>query len=200
MASNEYHFITRWQVKGSVGEVSSILTDTPALPRWWPSVYLSVQPIETDGGAEGNGKTYRLHTRGWLPYTLDWTLRLTESRSPLGFSLEATGDLNGRGVWTFQQDGPKVDVIYDWRIRADKLLLRFGSFLLKPVFEANHRWAMQRGEESLKLELERRRCDREEERAMIPAPPGPARSSTWLLGVISLGLLFAVAYGFLRPR
>jgi hypothetical protein len=31
--------------------------------------------------------------------------------------------------------------------------LRYGSFLFKPIFAANHRWAMARGEESLKREL-----------------------------------------------
>jgi hypothetical protein len=49
-----------------------------------------------------------------------------------------------------------VDISYDWRIRADKPLLRTLSFLLKPVFSANHRWAMAQGEASLKRELVRR--------------------------------------------
>jgi len=30
----------------------------------------------------------------------------------------------------------------DWRIRAEKPLLRYRSFLVKPVFGANHRWVM----------------------------------------------------------
>jgi hypothetical protein len=41
-------------------------------------------------------------------------------------------------------------------VRADKPLLRYGSWFVKPIFAANHRWAMARGEESLKRELERR--------------------------------------------
>ena len=53
---------------------------------------------------------------------------------------------------------PVVDITYDWRLRAEKPLLRNLSFLLKPLFEANHRWAMAQGEESLKLELARRRA------------------------------------------
>lgn len=42
MQSNEYHFISDWQVEGTLEEVSAILTDTASLPRWWPSVYLDV--------------------------------------------------------------------------------------------------------------------------------------------------------------
>jgi hypothetical protein len=73
-----------------------------------------------------------------------------------GFTLVAQGDFEGRGIWTFKQDGPWVDVVYDWKISAEKPLLRYFSFLIKPLFAANHRWAMAKGEESLALELARR--------------------------------------------
>jgi hypothetical protein len=124
------------------------------LPRWWPSVYLDVKVLEP-GDKDGIGKVVSLHTKGWLPYTLRWQFRVTESRYPHGFSLEAWGDFNGRGIWTLEQDGPNVNVTYDWKIRADKPLLSALSFLFKPIFSANHRWAMTRGEESLKIELAR---------------------------------------------
>ncbi|MDA0256552.1 MAG: hypothetical protein O3C25_02265 [Chloroflexi bacterium] len=45
---------------------------------------------------------------------------------------------------------------YDWRVRAEKLLLRRLSWLLRPLFAWNHRWAMAQGERSLRRELERR--------------------------------------------
>src|SRR5207249_4543352 len=70
-------------------------------------------------------------------------------------------------------DGSVVDITYDWRLRAEKPLLRNLSFLLKPLFEANHRWAMAQGEESLKLELARRRAISDAARAAVPPPPGP---------------------------
>jgi hypothetical protein len=104
---------------------------------------------------------------------LRWQFRVTESNYPYGFSLEAEGDFNGRGVWTLRQDSGFVNVRYDWRIRADKPLLAALSFLMKPLFAANHRWAMARGEESLKLELARRRAHTPEEAACIPPPPAP---------------------------
>jgi hypothetical protein len=88
----------------------------------------------------------------------------------------------GRGVWTISPAAEGAEVVYDWRIRAEKPLLRSLSFLLKPLFSANHEWAMARGEESLRLELARRRAASEEERARIPAPPGPTPGSLprWL--------------------
>lgn len=172
MKSNEYHFITNWRVEGTCEEVSDILKNAEELPRWWPSVYLSVEEIKP-GDADGVGKEISLYTKGWLPYTLRWQFRVTESRHPHGFSLEAWGDFNGRGIWTFKQDEGFVNVTYDWRIRADKPLLRALSFIFKPIFSANHHWAMNKGEESLKLELARRRASTPEEAARIPSPPGP---------------------------
>jgi hypothetical protein len=152
--SNDYHFITRWRIEGTITEVADVLKNAVDLPRWWPSVYLDVQELEP-GDQDGIGKVVSLHTRGWLPYTLRWQFRVTESRHPHGYTLEAWGDFNGRGIWTFEQEGEWVNATYDWKVRADKPLLRAFSFLLKPVFSANHRWAMARGEESLRLELER---------------------------------------------
>jgi hypothetical protein len=172
MTSNEYHIITEWRVKGTIKEVADVLSEATDLARWWPSVYLDVQEIEP-GDEKGVGKVGRLYTKGWLPYTLRWTFRVTESSYPSGFALDASGDFVGRGVWTLEQHGDWVNVIYDWRINAEKPLLRAFSFLLKPIFAANHRWAMRMGEESLKLELMRRRATTPEEQAPIPSPPGP---------------------------
>lgn len=75
-------------------------------------------------------------------------------------------------MWTLTQDGDFVDVTYDWRIQATKPLLRYGSPVFRPIFGANHRWAMARGEESLAQEVRRRRTPTEQERLAVPAPPG----------------------------
>ncbi|MDX6694166.1 MAG: hypothetical protein QOF02_1769 [Blastocatellia bacterium] len=172
MPTNEYRFIDRWRVEGTVAEVAEIIEDGKDLARWWPSVYLEVEELEA-GDAGGLGKLISLRARGFLPYTLRINFRTVETRSPNGFTLDATGDLEGKGIWTFEQDGSFVNVTYDWTIQANKPVIRSLSFLLKPIFAANHRWTMRRGEESLKLELARRRARTPEEAAHIPAPPGP---------------------------
>jgi Polyketide cyclase / dehydrase and lipid transport len=172
VASNQYVFVTHWRVQASIDEVFAILSGAADLPRWWPSVYLEVRVVEP-GDEEGVGRSVDLWTKGWLPYTLRWSFRVTSADRPRGFSLEASGDFRGRGVWTLVQDGGVAIATYDWRIRADKPLLKRLSFLLKPAFAANHRWAMARGEESLKLEVLRRHAQTAEELARIPSPPGP---------------------------
>jgi hypothetical protein len=201
MTAPEYRFVTDWRVPGTPEEVSAILEDARGLSRWWPSVYLDVDELES-GDELGVGKRVRLHTKGWLPYTLRWQFRVTESRHPHGFSLEAVGDLAGSGAWTLEPWGIWTNVRYDWRVRAEKPLLRILSPLARPLLEANHRWAMRRGEESLRLELARRRASTDEERARVPAPPPPTSSSPLPLLVASVGIgaVALVAARLLRSR
>src|ERR1700686_2105094 len=170
MPDSDYHFIDRWCLEGHVKEVADIIDDALSASNWWPSVYFEVNELEP-GGEGGVGKLISLRAGGWLPYTLRINFRTTESRYPNGFSMDATGDLEGKGVWTFEQDEQFVNVTYDWTIRANKPIVDKLSFLLKPIFRSNHNWTMKRGEESLKLELLRRRALTKEEAAAVPAPP-----------------------------
>ena len=182
MSSNEYHFITHWRVNGTVREVMEILGDAKDLARWWPSVYLDVKQLKP-GGENGLGAEISLYTKGYLPYTLRWDFRVSEVE--LGhMRIEAHGDYVGRGIWTLTQDGDWVNIIYDWKINAEKPLLKTTSFALKPFFKANHIWAMRQGEESLKLELARRHAKTDQERAAIPAPPPATSTSTAPLAVL----------------
>ena len=154
MAPNEFQLTTHWRMKGSVEDVYEILSNPSDFVRWWPSVYLGVREMES-GDADGVGRTISLHTRGKLPYTLKWEARTTELDKPNRIALEAQGDLQGRGVWTFAQEGEIVDIRFNWNVSITKPWMRFLSPLLKPMFAANHRWAMRKGEESLKRELSR---------------------------------------------
>jgi hypothetical protein len=194
-----YHFLTHWRVDGTCGEVADLLRDASALPRWWPSVYLRV--TETDPpDARGVGRRVRLLTKGWLPYTLSWEFVVVESTYPSGFVIEATGDFVGRGVWRFVQDGPMVHITYDWSIRVEKPLLRRLTPFLRPLFEANHRWAMAQGETSLKLELARRRATSDAVRRMIPPPPGPVTyaAAGLVAGAVAAGV--AIMWLVVRAR
>lgn len=169
MRDKTYHFVTRWEIEASCAEVYNILKEADDLARWWPSVYLDVKTLEK-GDADGRGKLVALYTKGWLPYTLKWQFRVTDvhPHDHSGFSLEALGDFVGNGVWTFRQDGQTCQVVYDWRIEAEKPLLKYLSFLMKPLFSANHHWAMRKGLESLLLELRRKRGE-----SGVPGPPPP---------------------------
>lgn len=183
---NGYHFVTHWRVAGTPDEVINILSDARDLPRWWPSVYLDVREI-APGDEHGIGKVVELLTKGWLPYTIRWRFRVEESDPPRRIAIAASGDLEGCGVWTLTPDDEQTDITYDWRIRGDKPLFRYGSFVLKPLFAANHRWAMARGAESMAIELRRRRATTVAEREAIPAPPGPTSATPAMFVALMAG-------------
>jgi len=175
MADAVYHFISNWKVKSSKEEVYDVLGDAEGLARWWPSVYLDVKILQP-GDALGVGKIVELFTKGWLPYTLRWSFVVTAIDKPNSFTIVPSGDFLGRGIWTFEQDKENPEycnIVYDWKISAEKPLLQKLSFLVRPVFSANHLWAMKKGEESLKLELLRRNAVNTEEKQRIPRPPQP---------------------------
>ena len=180
MTANDYHFVTTWRIAATPDEISAVLGDAAGLARWWPSVYLRVRVLE-EGDERGVGKVVDLWTKGFLPYTLRWRFTVTASDAPNGFRLEATGDFLGRGIWTLTPaddaeggDGPITLVTYDWLVVADKGILKRLSMVMKPIFSANHDWAMARGAASLRLELARRRARGDRLLvAAIPPPPGP---------------------------
>jgi hypothetical protein len=193
-SSTDYYFVTHWRVRGTVEEVADILFDGTEFPQWWPSVYLEVTK-DMEGDERGVGAAGTVYSRGWLPYRLRWTYRVTAVNRPDGYALDAEGDFAGHGVWQIAQDGEWVDVTYTWTVRADKPLLRYLSFLLKSLFQSNHNWAMRRGERSLQLELDRRHATTPEERASVPAPPGAVPDLAWVAG---LGALLVVVWGLAR--
>ncbi len=196
---NHYQFLSRWRVEGTCGEVADVLGDPLGLPHWWPAVYIGADELRPRD-ARGLAGRVRLRTRGFLPYTLTWESEVIETRYPYGFTIVATGDFDGRGIWTFTQDGNFVDLNYDWRLTAEKPLLRNLSFALKPLFESNHRWAMAQGEQSLRLELARRRASSDQARQTIPPPPGPVTYAGVALvgGAVFVGA--SLAYLMRRSR
>lgn len=155
--SANYSMTSDWYIEGDLEEIADILGDAEGYARWWSSVYLDMKVIEP-GDEEKVGQVVDVYSRGWLPYTLQWRARVTESRRPFGFTVQSEGDFAGEGVWTLEQQRDNVHVRFTWNIRADKPLLRYFSFVLRPLFSANHGWAMRRGEEGLRRELARRRA------------------------------------------
>lgn len=155
MSINEYHFVTEWQFSYPIEQVFKLIDNGGDFPRWWPEVYLTAQ-VETTGRADRIGDKIHFYTKGWLPYTLRWTAELVRIQPPNYLEIKASGDLVGRGIWTLQPHGNNGTYVrFDWHIVAEKPLLRYFSFIAKPIFSGNHRWAMARGFERFNQELAR---------------------------------------------
>lgn len=164
--------VFRWRVTAMAGEVADILADTASLPRWWPSVYRRADEV-TPADEQGTGHRVRFVTAGRLPGTMTWESVVVEARYPDGVTLDLSGDLAGRVVWTLQQDGPEVEITSDWSFRVETPLARRAGPWLRRLLLAEHRWAMEQGRLSLALELQRRRTTELADYAAIAPPPGP---------------------------
>jgi hypothetical protein len=169
---HEYRFVNTWRLRGDLSAVADIIDEPESYKDWWPCAWLDYEGIQ-HGDKQGVGGVFRYRVKGWMPYTLKLTFTVVEVRAPYGYTVEATGDLVGRGTWTLAQDGPHVVLKYEWRVRAERAFIRNLSGLLKPLFRSNHFWVMRNGARSLQLELARRRATTPEDLARIPAPRGP---------------------------
>ncbi len=182
--TNQYHFISRWRFQAAAEDIFAILNEPLEYSRWWPSVYLAVREI-----APGR---VRMLTRGWLPYKLRWDAETEGTQPPGRLAVRASGDFTGKGVWSVVPDGEYADVTFDWQLRAQKPLLRYLSFVLRPAFEANHRWAMEQGRKSLELELARYRATTVEAMTLVPDPPRAAdliRRDVFAAAVLSAAVI-----------
>ena len=152
MKSREFHIPTTWRVRGPVARVFDVLSKPQEFVRWWPEVYLAVRELKA-GDASGLGRIVDLHTKGWLPYRLNWQAEVVAIDKPRSMSLHARGDLEGHGEWRFRQEGDWTEAQYDWTVIVTKPWMVALAPVLEPVFVANHRWAMRRGLEGLEREL-----------------------------------------------
>lgn len=191
MSANDYHLISKWRVLGTVDEVYDVIAKIDRLPEWWPSGFPEVLVIE-QGDDSGNGTIVRMSTKGYLPYVLNWHLRVTDVIPPSQISFKVWGDFEGEGSWSFRQSDAWCDVTYDWRVSIKKGVEKYLSFLIRPILVSNHNWVMARGEESMRLELARRHAASDVARASIPEPPQPS-GVPWAvpaaIGASILGLL-----------
>jgi Polyketide cyclase / dehydrase and lipid transport len=154
-----YRFVTNWRVRASCEDVSDVLEDTDRISFWWPSVYRECAVVER-GGEHALGRRVEVTTKGFLPYLLRWRYTVVEQNYPHGSRIVAGGDLEGDGRWTLRQIGDDTDVTYEWTVRANHAFVRRFSWLLRPLFAANHNWTMRDGLRGLQRELAARSVTR----------------------------------------
>jgi uncharacterized protein YndB with AHSA1/START domain len=143
--AKEYVFIDEWDVNAPQEAVFTALADAATYPDWWKPVYIEV---ESDG-PPGVGRTSIQHFKGRLPYTLKTTSQIVRFEPPREFEVSVVGDLTGRGVWTLTPNDGAVHIHFDWRVIADRPLLRYLTPVLRPVFRWNHNWSIKRAIEGL---------------------------------------------------
>jgi uncharacterized protein YndB with AHSA1/START domain len=154
--SREYVFVDEWDVAAPPDAVFDALADARTYPLWWRPVYIGV---EADGEPE-LGKVSRQHFKGRLPYHLRTQSTIVRLEPPLIVEGDVHGDLRGRGRWTLTEIPGGTHVRFDWRVHADRRLLRVLTPLLRPAFRWNHDWAIARAMAGLEPYARRRAAER----------------------------------------
>jgi mannose-6-phosphate isomerase-like protein (cupin superfamily)/uncharacterized protein YndB with AHSA1/START domain len=144
-ASREYVFVDEWDVDAPIDAVHAALADARTYPKWWRPVYIDVDAE----GPPALGKVSRQHFKGRLPYHLRTRSTIVRLEPPHVVAGEVEGDLRGYGEWTLTPAGGGTHVRFDWRVHADRRLLRILTPVLRPLLRWNHDWAIARAREGL---------------------------------------------------
>ena len=135
----EYVFVDEWDVAAPRERVFDALADARTYPDWWTPIY---KEVRGDGPPEvGRTTTQRFSAK--LPYTLETRSTIVAMNRPDSFEVDVVGDLRGHGTWTFEERDGRVHVRFDWRVFADRALLRFLTPVLRPLFRWNHNVAIK---------------------------------------------------------
>ena len=146
LASREYVFVDEWDVAAPREAVFAAIADARSYPEWWKPVYIDVAA----DGEPAVGKDSRQHFKGRLPYHLHTRSRIVRLEPGHVLEGEVDGDLRGHGRWTLTDTpGGGTHVRFDWRVHADRALLRLLTPVLRPAFRWNHAWAIARAVEGL---------------------------------------------------
>jgi quercetin dioxygenase-like cupin family protein/uncharacterized protein YndB with AHSA1/START domain len=146
VGDNRYEFVDEWDVAAPPEAVFAALEDARSYPQWWRPVYLQAQ---ADGPTRvGHSSTQRF--KGRLPYRLSTRTTTVRHEPPRLLEGDVEGDLRGRGTWTLtpRPDGG-THVHFDWRVLADRPLLRALTPVLRPALRWNHAWAIARARDGL---------------------------------------------------
>jgi hypothetical protein len=154
--SEVFHLQSRWRVDGTKTEVFEITGDPAHLADWWGAVFMRVDILSAETSTV-EGCLVRLYTKGWMPHTFHFLARVMLADGDQDMTIETLGDFKGVGRISLTDLGEAQDITIDWHVFVAHPLLKPVLRLLKPVFVANHRWAMRKGREGLQAEIHRRR-------------------------------------------
>lgn len=149
---SHYQFIDHWYINAPIEQVFRHVADASSYPRWWP-VYPQVEVLKT-GDANGIGGCTRLVVKSALGYTLNLEVTTVEANAPTYLKTVTRGQLEGTGVWQFEQQGPTTHATWTWIVNSNHPLLNLLEPIAKPLFRWSHNDASAKGHRGLKHLLE----------------------------------------------
>jgi uncharacterized protein YndB with AHSA1/START domain len=148
-----YRFVTEWRVNAPIDRVFALIEDTRAWPDWWPSVR-SVERLR-EGDENLVGVVDRMSFVGKLPYGLAFDMQVTRREPPTSLVGSASGELEGPGDWSLQEDGDWTVVRYLWAPRTTRPWMNLLAPLpfVSEIFALNHHAVMRDGLKGIRRRL-----------------------------------------------
>lgn len=143
----EYRFVTVWCIEAPIEAVCEAIYHSMSWPQWWRNVE-SVEEL-APGDALGIGSVRRYTWRGRLPYRLIFDICVNHLEPLATIEGIASGDVEGKGRWSFTADGAVTVVRYEWQVRTTPAWMNVLALFARPFIKWNHNIVMQQGGEAL---------------------------------------------------
>ena len=146
-----YCFCTTWVLEAERERVWDAIYDSDTWSEWWQGI-VSTERLD-DGDEQGLGQRGVYEWRARIPYTVRFEIVSTIVEPPFRLGGDASGELEGTGLWRFFAQGSTTAVIFEWHVRTTKPWMNVFAPISKPIFRSNHDWVMQNGGEGLARRL-----------------------------------------------
>lgn len=147
----DYAFVTQWRTRAPIERVVGVLRDVDHWPEWWRGVR-SVERV-SEGDRRGIGAMHRFTFRSRLPYSLAFSMRVTQVTEPNRLTAQATGELEGTGTWTLRDGDGSTRIRYEWNVRTTRRWMNLLAPVARPLFSRNHDIVMEWGRVGLARRL-----------------------------------------------
>lgn len=150
----EYRSVTTWCIEAPLEAVCDAISHSLNWPQWWRNVE-SVEEL-APGDARGLGSVRRYTWRGRLPFRLRFDIRVVHAELLSVVEGVASGDVEGRGSWSFSTDGTVTRARFEWQVRTTRVWMNLLALFARPAFKWNHDGVMRCGGEALARRLNAR--------------------------------------------
>jgi len=137
-----YHFENQWHFKVPVERVQEELENLSNWPTW--SSGIRSAKVRAKDGELGKGSLADIEVKGPLPFTLKFTIEVTEYRPPTSIAFTSRGNLIGGGRLVLAPSNDGTDVTFHWHVAMQNPVFNFLAKLapFKALMEKNHNWVM----------------------------------------------------------
>lgn len=151
MDRRQFQLTSEWRLDAPLDQVWEALCAVDLWPGWWRLVR-QVEAL-VPGDENGIGAVNRFTWGTALPYDLIVVMKVTDIQPLRRIEAHASGELQGKGVWTLDHADGVTIARYYWRVDVAKPWMRHLAPLLAPVFAWNHHQVIRQGELGLRRHL-----------------------------------------------